>query len=540
MEKHFLMKKILILSFVFVYSVVKAQLPEDSVIMTVADKQVPLAEFEFIAKKNNEVDFSDKKALDKYIELFKNFKLKVAEAESLEIDKSKTFMNELSGYEAQLRMSYLFDDKGEEEVIRALYDRSKEYIALSQIVIPIPIPQYLAKDTLEPYKQAMRVYERIKNGEDFDQVGKELYDEYLNCRKSEDTAKVCFQAIYETIPCFRILQKPKAFEDKAYSMKVGEVSLPVRSAEGYHLIKIKDRKKYPELHRVLYIGLAFEDDSLTRSKEEVGKLAEEVYRKALAGEDFSVLAQKYSSDKSNSDGALPPVKPGELIKPLEEIVYSLSTPGEVSKPYRTEHGWHIFKLTEIIPNPSFENEKGEMRMSLQRDDHNFDLFKAFDERLKKEYNYTFYPEAYAELEKLAEDYFPGSNEFFNKAVDMKKTLAVINGIDFPQAEFAYYMNRFPYSAKPYSGDFMKEVYDLFIRDIVTTLEKENMEIKHPEIPYLIKEYRDGMLLFDVSNLKVWSYPVEEQAALEEQWIRELNEKYPVKINRKLLKKLKSK
>jgi peptidyl-prolyl cis-trans isomerase SurA len=539
MEKHFLMKKILILLFVSVCLVVKAQLPEDSVIMTVAGKQVPLAEFEFIAKKNNEVDFSNEKALKEYIELFKNFKLKVAEAESLDIDKLKPFITELSGYEAQLRVSYLFDNKGEEEVIRALYDRAGDYLSLSQIVIPIPIPQYLAKDTVEPYKQAMQVYERIKNGEDFDRVGRVLYEEYRNCSNSNDTAIVCPQVIYEDIPCFRILQKSKVFEDKAYSMKVGEVSLPIRSPEGYHLIKIKDRKKYPEVRRVLYIGLAFENDSAPRSKEETGKLAEEVYQKALAGEDFSLLAQKYSSDKSNSDGVLPPVKPGELTKPLEEIVYSLSTPGEVSKPYMTEHGWHLFKLTEIIPNPSFEDEKEEMRSTIQRDDRNFDLFKAFDERLKKEYKYTFYPEAYAGLEKLAESYFPGSNEFFDKAVDMKQTLAVINGIDFPQAEFAYYMNRFPYSAKPYAGDFMKEVYALFVRDIVTTLEKENMEVKHPEIPYLIREYRDGMLLFEISNLKVWSHPVEEQAALEKKWIKELNEKYPVKINRKLLKKLKN-
>jgi peptidyl-prolyl cis-trans isomerase SurA len=540
MEKHFLMKKILILLFVFVGLAVKAQLPEDSVIMTVAGKQVSLAEFEFIAKKNNEVDFSNEKALKEYIELFKNFKLKVAEAESLDIDKLKPFITELSGYEAQLRMSYLFDYKGEEEVIRALYNRAEEYIALSQIIIPVPIPQYLSKDTVEPYKQAMQVYERIKNGEDFDRVGKELYTEYRNCHNSNNATKACLQVIYEDIPCFRILQKSKVFEDKAYSMKVGEVSLPIRSAEGYHLIKIKDRKKYPEVRRVLYIGLAFENDSAPRTKEETKKLAEEVYQKALAGEDFSVLAQKYSSDKSNSDGVLPPVKPGELTKPLEEIVYSLSSPGEVSKPYMTEHGWHLFKLVEIIPNPSFEDEKEEMRATIQRDDRNFDLFRAFDERLKKEYKYTFYPEAYAELEKLAEDYFPGSNEFFDKAVDMKQTLVVINGIDFPQAEFAYYMNRFPYSAKPYAGDFMKEVYALFVRDIVTTSEKENMEVKHPEIPYLIREYRDGMLLFEISNLKVWSHPVEEQAALEKNWIKELNKKYPVKINRKLLKKLKNK
>ncbi|MDR1403694.1 MAG: peptidylprolyl isomerase [Tannerellaceae bacterium] len=534
------MKKILILLFVFVCFAVKAQLPEDSVIMTVAGKQISLAEFEFIAKKNNEVDFSNEKALEEYIELFKNFKLKVAEAESLDIDKLGVFVNELSGYEAQLRMSYLFDNKGEEEVVRVLYDRAKEYIELSQIVIPISLPQYLTKDTVEPYKQAMQVYERIKKGEDFDRVGKEVYEEYLNCRNSKDANKACFQAIYENIPCFRILQKSKVFEEKAYSMKTGEVSLPVRSAEGYHLIKIKDRKKYPELRRAFYIGLAFENDSITRTKEEVQKIAKEVYQKALAGEDFSLLAQKYSSDKSNSDGMLPPVKPGELTKPLEEIVYSLSTPGEVSKPYMTEHGCHIFKLAEIIPNPSFEDEKESLRTTIRRDDRNFDLFRAFDERLKKEYNYTFYPEAYTELEKLAENYFPSSNEFFDKAVDMKQTLAVINGIDFPQAEFAYYMNRFPYSTKPYAGDFMKEVYDLFVRDIVTTLEKENMEVKHPEIPYLIQEYRDGMLLFEISNLKVWSHPVEEQAALEKKWIKELNEKYPVKINRKLLEKLKNK
>jgi peptidyl-prolyl cis-trans isomerase SurA len=542
MEKHFLMKKILVLLFVFACLAVKAQLPGDSVIMTVAGKPVSLAEFEFIAKKNNEVDFSNEKALNEYVELFKNFKLKVAEAESLGIDKLNPFINELSGYEAQLRMSYLFDTKGEEEAIRALYNRAEDYLTLSQIIIPIAAatPQYLSKDTVEPYKQAMQVYERIKNGEDFDKVGKELYDEYRNCRNNSNTTNACFPAIYEDIPCLRILQKSKVFEDKAYSMKVGDVSLPVRSAEGYHLIKLKDREKYPEIRRVLYIGLAFENDSASRTKEETGKLAEEVYKKALAGEDFSVLAQKYSSDKSNKDGALPPVKPGELTKPLEEIVYALSTPGEVSKPYMTEHGWHLFKLIEIIPNPSFEEEKNELRTSIQRDDRNFDLFRAFDERLKKEYTYTFYPEAYAELERLAEDYFPSSNEFFNKAVDMKQPLAIINGIDFPQAEFAYYMNRFPYSAKPYAGDFMKEVYDLFVRDVVTTLEKENMGVKHPEIPYLIREYRDGMLLFEVSNLKVWSHPVEEQAALEKKWIGELTEKYPVVINQQLLKKLKNK
>jgi peptidyl-prolyl cis-trans isomerase SurA len=538
MKKQFLMKKLLILSFVFGCFIVNAQLPKDSVIMTVAGKQIPLGEFEFIAKKNNEVDFSSEESIKKYIELFKNFKLKVAEAESLSFDKSPDFIRELSGYQSELRMSCLSDSKAENEVVRAVYDRGKEYVELSQITFPFSSAQCLSKDTVEAYNRAMQVYNQIKSGKDFDELGKNIFEAYQQCVKDRDNMEECLPVIYEYVPCLLPLRKSKVFEDKAYSMAVGEISLPIRSADGFHLLKIKNRKTLPDIYRVAYLRIGFEKDSVTRTKEELSKMAEEAYNKAVAGEDFTQLIKEYSSDMDSGDGILPPVQPGQLVKPLEEVVYSLSTPGEISKPVMTEFGYHMFKLIEKKPNPSFEEEKDNIEMEIRRGDRNFDLFKSFDERLKREYNYTFFPEAYAELEKLADEYFPNSNEFFDKAADMKKTLAVINGIEFPQAEFAYYMVRFPYSVKTYANDFMREVYDLFVRDIVTTLEKENMDTKYPEIPYLVQEYRDGMLLFEISNLKIWSQPLEKQAELEAGWLKELNKKYPVEVNRKLLKKLK--
>jgi peptidyl-prolyl cis-trans isomerase SurA len=139
-----------------------------------------------------------------------------------------------------------------------------------------------------------------------------------------------------------------------------------------------------------------------------------------------------------------------------------------------------------------------------------------------------------------ETLFPGSDEHFTRAREMNKTLVRINGIDFPQSEFAFYMNRYGFSAKTYAGDFMQEVFDLFVRDIVTTLEKENMEVKHPEISYLVQEYRDGMLLFEISSDKIWNKPAGEQDALEKQWIEELNGKYPVSVHWEVLKKIKNK
>ena len=73
---------------------------------------------------------------------------------------------------------------------------------------------------------------------------------------------------------------------------------------------------------------------------------------------------------------------------------------------------------------------------------------------------------------------------------MNKTLFHLNGTDFPQSEFAYYIQRCPFSTKSYAGDFMQEVYDLFIRDIVTTAERKNLTTKHPEFDLLMKEYRE--------------------------------------------------
>ena len=76
MVKEGLMKKLLVLSLVFACMTGNAQVSADSVVMTVAGKQIPLDEFIFIAQKNSEVNLSDRKSVNAYVELFKNFKLK--------------------------------------------------------------------------------------------------------------------------------------------------------------------------------------------------------------------------------------------------------------------------------------------------------------------------------------------------------------------------------------------------------------------------------------------------------------------------------
>ena len=439
MVKEGLMKKLLVLSLVFACMTGNAQILADSVVMTVAGKQIPLDEFIFIAQKNSEVNLSDRKSVNAYVELFKNFKLKVAEAEDLGLDKTKAFKDELDGYRAQLTSSYLSDKDGEEAAVRAVYDRYGEVLELSHILFRLP-QRTLSKDTVPVYQKAIEAYERIQAGEDFAAVGKEL--------KDADKENVG----YEYVHCLLPMQTVKAFENVAYSLPVGSVSLPVRTTMGFHIIKIHSRKRNPGLVRVAHVLT----DSLAR--------AEEVYRKAKDGADFARLAKEYSSDAGSAKqgGELPAFGVGEMVEPFEVAAFALNTPGELSRPVKTRFGYHIIKLIEKKGIPSFDDKKKAWSRQMAQGERNFEYYGAFDERMKKEYGYCFYPEAYAELQALCNDYFPSDPAFYEKAKDMNKTLFHLNGTDFPQSEFAYYIQRCPFSTKSYAGDFMQEVHNIVL------------------------------------------------------------------------------
>jgi peptidyl-prolyl cis-trans isomerase SurA len=541
MEKRFVMKKILIGLFAFACVTGRAQKMADSVIMIVGDKQIPFSEFEYIAHKNNEVDFADAKSLANYVELFKNFKLKVREAEQEELDKSDSFTKEFNEYKSQLMAGFLSDKQGEEEAARILYDRGSEYLVLSQILLPFACEQCVTQDTVELYAKALEIYNRILGGEDFDTLGLHLSRQapataYALPADNKTGVNGETNLRYEYLSRFLPLQKLKAFEDAAYATPAGGTTL-VRSSEGFHLIRVIDRRPFFGSIQAAYINIPFKTESVTRTRAEVLKLINEAYAKATTGGvDFSSLVHSYSVDTVNN-GVLAPFGPGEMQGAVENAVYALAEPGDITRPVVNENGAYIFKLIEKKNRLPFEEMKTSLISDMSVSERNFELYKAFDDYLKKEYSYTLYPEAYAEIENLCDTYFPKSDEFWKKGQELNKLLLTLNGKNFPQREFAYYLQKYPFSAKTYSKDFLREVFALFLRDVTTVFERENLEAKHTDISHLLQEYRDGILLFDISNRKIWNQPIEEQDALEVAWLKELNKKYPVTVNTKALKKL---
>lgn len=145
--------------------------------------------------------------------------------------------------------------------------------------------------------------------------------------------------------------------------------------------------------------------------------------------------------------------------------------------------------------------------------------------------------AYDELKQIADNYFPTDTTFYSQAQQLEKPLLHMDGRDFPQYEFADYIKLKPTSKMTYSVDYLNDQYNTFVSELVNVLIKKHLETD-PEYINLINEYHDGILLFEISNTRVWEKPVEEHEALEQAWLKELNEQYKVTVNWKVLNNLK--
>jgi len=503
-----------------------AQQNQDPTVMKVGGIEVPLSEFLFLAQKDSEVNLLNKKSLQNYVALFKNFKLKVADARSTRIQESLRFKDELGSYRAQLMDSYLTDKEGEERAMRQVYERGKVILSLNHIMLPLPAKS-LPKDTLEVFSKANELRKRIISGEDFVTIGQAL--------TAEENAGAVFGENDYLFP----LLAPKSFEDAAYALTDGELSAPVRTPSGYHIIQLKQRIPQPGYLQVAQILIQAPENE-PEDNEALLKKANEVYAKIKAGSNFEACVLEYSTDENTreSGGVLPFFTLGYMVLPFEQAAFALKNIGDVSEPVQTRLGFHIIKLLDKKPYLSFEEMAQSIYTSMKQGEWNHELSKSIDERLKEKSGFTFYPEAYDELIKLCSDYFPTDAEFYDLAVTMTKPIMRTNESEHPQYEFAEYVRLKPLSKQTFSEDYLNEMFVFFVREIVTNLERMDLEDKNPEFRKLINEYHDGILLFEISNDRVWSRPVEDQEKIEQEWLKELNKKYKVEINWKVLNNLK--
>ena len=537
------MKKLTLLVVLCFTSIVFSQ-KKDKVLLTIDGEKISVSEFKRVYEKNlDAIDNDEAKDVQKNLDLFINYKLKVKEAYTINLDTLPSYVKEMDGYKNQLSAPYLQDTSYINKLVEDAYFRTKNEIKAKHILIRTPkIPT--PKDTLAAYQKITSIRDRILNGESFEKVAEETSED-PSARDDQKSGRKGNQGNLGYFSAFKMVYP---FEEAVYSTKVGEVSKPFRTRFGYHIVQVDSLRISKGEVEVAHI-------LLTNDTKNAKQLIDSLYGRLQNDEQFKALARKYSNDTGSKSkgGKLRKFGSGAMVKSFEDVAFSLEKEGDYSKPFQTRFGWHIVQLIKKHPVGSFEDLKTELKSRVKSGERAQLSQQAVINKLKKQYIIS--------ENNVAKEIFSNDNIRTIAVDSLQQILLTINNKEIKQEAFINYIkNR---KNKP-----VFDLYTDFKDQEILSYYKENLEKTEPEFAYTLQEYKDGLLLFELMQRKIWdksskdtlglkdfyaanlkNYDNKEfnkvkgqvmndyQNHLEKNWITALRNNSAIEVNNKELKKL---
>ncbi|MEI7499160.1 MAG: peptidylprolyl isomerase [Bacteroidota bacterium] len=509
--------KILLSVLVFIsFITATAQVKTDEVLMTIAGKQVRVSEFMNIYQKNNVKNENiDKKSLNEYLDLFINFKLKVKQAEELGLDTMASFRNELNGYREQLAKPYFTDEAIIDGLVREAFERQSTDLRASHIFFRLntdPTPD----DTLAVYKKAMFVRDKLIN-QSFENLAIEFSEDPSAKDREANQLHPFLKGNRGDLGFFSVFDMVYPFENAAYNTEVGKVSLPVHTEYGFHLIKVTAKRPAIGKVTVAHIFMSIPKNATAADSARIRLRIDSVYNRLTTGSSFEDLVKQYSDDKGSAakGGVLPAFGVNRMVPEFIEAIYLLNNIGDYTKPILTPYGWHIVKLIEKKSNKPFDEEKAELKQKVMKDNRGEKSRQVVLARIRTEYGVTENKEALKDFYQVVTD-----SIFFAKwkdaeAKDLIKMLFTIGNKSFFQKDFAVYLASTQRKQDKLNiVKYVDKKYTEFLDESLLKYENSRLEQKYPEFKALMAEYRDGILLFDLTDQKVWSKAVKDTLGLK--------------------------
>jgi peptidyl-prolyl cis-trans isomerase SurA len=477
--------------------------------------KVPQSEFEYIYAKNNggkeEAAKHTPEQLQEYLDLYINFKRKVMEAESMGLADTKEFKQEFEGYKRQLDQPYLVEQEVQENLIKEAYERSKEQVSASHLLIAVG-PEAGPDDTLKAFEKINKIREEISSGK---KKFAEAAKEYSNDPSAKENSGY--------LGYFSVFDMVYPFETGAYNTTVGEVSQPIRTGYGYHLIYVDDKVKNEGTKKAAHIIIRVGPQYSAKDDKQAEQKINEINARLQKGEAFTELAKEFSDDpitaaKGGDLGT------GRLIPEMENWKRKLSK-GEFSEPFKTDFGWHILTITEATPIKSFEDSEAEIKSRISRDARSFLSKEKLIDRVKEEYNYT--PNT-GNLNKHVASIGDQKAQYLKGMWRPVDTLhgstyelplyTIGSGDEAHTGTVKNFIDWYVRKRKGYDGISVDQAaqknFDLWIDDEMQQYEASQLPNKYPEYRELLREYRDGILLFTLTEDKVWRKAVEDTTGLK--------------------------
>jgi peptidyl-prolyl cis-trans isomerase SurA len=533
----------------------------NKVLLNVAGRDIQAGEFLRMYKKSIEPG----KTLDpqEYLQQFIAFKLKVADALSEGTDTTEAFKKEFNGYRDQLSQNYLTDPSLKEKMLHEAYNRSLTEIKASHLLISVPADASPV-DTIKAYQKAVTGRERIISGEPFEDVARSV---------SEDPS---VKVNGGNLGYFTAFQMITPFENAAYSLNPGEVSQPVRTTYGYHIIKVTDKRQARGKVRVAHIMKSTPPGTTEQDVSKAEAAINDIYRQLQEGASFSDLAKRMSDHKESAakGGEMNWFGTGEIIPEFTNAAFSLTDTGTYSKPFRSVYGWHIVKLLDKKAPASFDESKQFLESRLNQAKLSSESKDSFIKNLKDEYKLSVNTKVLKWFIKKSDTLIMAGRGNYNREKIPKGNIFTFSDQKCTSAHFADNIEKNRSVINIHDPEsFVNKALESGISEQLMVYEKSILEKKYPEFRYLMGEFHDGMLLFDISGKKVWNRVSSDtiglrsfyeahrndflspkgeamklsevqgevmtryQDMLEKEWIGQLKEKYIVKIDSLVLKEI---
>ena len=551
------------------------------ILMKVGNEKVSKGEFVSAYQKNNLISEASEKDLREYLELYANYRMKVQEAESLRMDTSVAFQRELSSYKNQSAQQYLTDAEVTDQLLNEAYERSKYQIRASHILLRC-LPTAQPKDTLAAYHKALQIRNEILNGLDFAEAAVKYSEDESARDFVYPQTKRFHYGNKGDLGYFSVMEMIYPFETGAFNTPLGQVSMPVRTQFGYHQIYVRD--KVPAMAKI-FISQIFINDSLALRGEArpeiMAKLAE--IQTALKTNSFEEVVTQFSEDVASKEkqGRMDPFTPNRRPG---NYVAAASTPENYDwKGVASLLGWHILRLDSIVYSTVNEETRFMLKNKLSRDARSQKSKASLLNKLKKEYNYSEKGKAAAMKffkKNLPESYFQSTRVAIDslKGIEKLKPMCTYADQKITALEFARFVSRFQGTQLNVPVEnFLEQIFQKLVGDKMLQYENTQLTSKYPEYRELVKEFHDGMLLYEINAKKVWNaaiqdsvgleryyesvkteYPVAQpndslqykplseiraiiinryQDVLEQKWLQELKAKYPVVVDEQVFKSI---
>ena len=317
---------------------------KDPVIMTVNGVDVPKSEFEYLYHKNSQQQLAPQ-PLEDYVEMFVNYRLKVADAMAAGIDTTAAFRQEMDQYRHDLAAPYMTDSVYLDKLVAEAYGRSREKVPASHIMI-------FKAPSAEANATAVAKLDSIRNvvmaGGDFAEMAR-LYSQDRGSNSRGGSLGYITAGRY-----------PYTFELTAYSIKPGEVSEVIESPVAYHIVKTGDHRPARGTVRASHILIMDQKGTPEESAARKARI-DSIYEVLKASPSkFEDMAMRYSDDKGSArqGGLLQWFGSGMMVQEFDSVAFALPV-GQISEPFRTQFGWHIINKIDRKDPPSLDEMRAQ-------------------------------------------------------------------------------------------------------------------------------------------------------------------------------------